>query len=426
MTRDDLYGYYRRYYVPNNATLVIVGDVDTDEALRRVEHHFGGIRAGRASAARPHRRTGTDRRAPRDDSQGGTTAYLKVGVSRAGRHRPALLPAARARRGADRRQGTESVVQFSGAAAAAQRAAVPCARRARPGVVGVRRAAADRAAVPVHHFGHGDRRHRRSRVGVGAARGARSRARATASPTRSSSKAKAQLKARLVFDNDSVTNIAHQLGYFETIASVDVFAAIPAPHRRGHARRRSPPWRARVLRPRRTAPSAGSIRNRCPDPRTPADVTFAPGFARPRAVRTVLDNGAVVLAKETRTTPAVDHQPGDARRVDLRSAAMRRARRICCRASIDRGTDDRGRAATTSPKSSTAAASRSTISVDAASVLAGLHVSGGGFRRGLGAARRHRAWRRRFRRTSSRRAKARSSPPSVRTRTTPPCAPSRR
>ena len=37
MTRDDLYGYYRRYYVPNNATLVIVGDVDTDEALRRVE-----------------------------------------------------------------------------------------------------------------------------------------------------------------------------------------------------------------------------------------------------------------------------------------------------------------------------------------------------------------------------------------------------
>ena len=37
-------------------------------------------------------------------------------------------------------------------------------------------------------------------------------------------KAKAQLKARLVFDNDSVTNIAHQIGYFETIAGVDVFA----------------------------------------------------------------------------------------------------------------------------------------------------------------------------------------------------------
>jgi zinc protease len=36
-------------------------------------------------------------------------------------------------------------------------------------------------------------------------------------------RAKRQLRARFVFDNDSVTNIAHQLGYFETIATVDVF-----------------------------------------------------------------------------------------------------------------------------------------------------------------------------------------------------------
>jgi zinc protease len=36
-------------------------------------------------------------------------------------------------------------------------------------------------------------------------------------------KAKAQLNARLVFENDSVTNIAHQIGYFETIAGADVF-----------------------------------------------------------------------------------------------------------------------------------------------------------------------------------------------------------
>jgi zinc protease len=33
MGRDDLYGYYRRFYVPNNATLVIVGDVDASEAV---------------------------------------------------------------------------------------------------------------------------------------------------------------------------------------------------------------------------------------------------------------------------------------------------------------------------------------------------------------------------------------------------------
>jgi zinc protease len=41
-------------------------------------------------------------------------------------------------------------------------------------------------------------------------------------------KAKAQLRARMVFDTDSVTNIAHQLGYFETIGSVDLFVDAPA------------------------------------------------------------------------------------------------------------------------------------------------------------------------------------------------------
>ena len=42
------------------------------------------------------------------------------------------------------------------------------------------------------------------------------------------SKAKAQLRARLVFDNDSVTNIAHQLGYFETVASAELVDALPS------------------------------------------------------------------------------------------------------------------------------------------------------------------------------------------------------
>jgi zinc protease len=40
-------------------------------------------------------------------------------------------------------------------------------------------------------------------------------------------KAKNQLRARLVFENDSITNIAHQLGYFETIDSWRFVAAVP-------------------------------------------------------------------------------------------------------------------------------------------------------------------------------------------------------
>ena len=34
MTREDLYGHYRQYYIPNNATLVVVGDVDAADVIR--------------------------------------------------------------------------------------------------------------------------------------------------------------------------------------------------------------------------------------------------------------------------------------------------------------------------------------------------------------------------------------------------------
>jgi predicted Zn-dependent peptidase len=40
-------------------------------------------------------------------------------------------------------------------------------------------------------------------------------------------RAKRQLQARFVFENDSVTAIAHQLGYFETIGSWRMFGDMP-------------------------------------------------------------------------------------------------------------------------------------------------------------------------------------------------------
>lgn len=43
LTRDDLYSYYKRFYQPNNATVVIVGDFDTAKALSQVKKYFGGI-----------------------------------------------------------------------------------------------------------------------------------------------------------------------------------------------------------------------------------------------------------------------------------------------------------------------------------------------------------------------------------------------
>lgn len=45
MSRDQIYAYYRAHYLPGNATVVLVGDFDTDEAVEAVRRHFGGIPA---------------------------------------------------------------------------------------------------------------------------------------------------------------------------------------------------------------------------------------------------------------------------------------------------------------------------------------------------------------------------------------------
>ncbi len=51
MTRDELYGHYRTYYVPNNAVMGIAGDFKTREMLARIRELFESIPAG----ARPPR-----------------------------------------------------------------------------------------------------------------------------------------------------------------------------------------------------------------------------------------------------------------------------------------------------------------------------------------------------------------------------------
>ena len=41
ITRDDLVAFHRRYFVPNNAILAVVGDVTAEEAFEGVEGVFG-------------------------------------------------------------------------------------------------------------------------------------------------------------------------------------------------------------------------------------------------------------------------------------------------------------------------------------------------------------------------------------------------
>lgn len=46
MTRDDLFNYYRRHYVPNNAIAVVVGDFETEEMLARIKALYEPILPG--------------------------------------------------------------------------------------------------------------------------------------------------------------------------------------------------------------------------------------------------------------------------------------------------------------------------------------------------------------------------------------------
>ncbi len=47
ITREDLWEYYRKNYVPNNALIVIAGDIDIDTIMAQIRTEFGSIPRGR-------------------------------------------------------------------------------------------------------------------------------------------------------------------------------------------------------------------------------------------------------------------------------------------------------------------------------------------------------------------------------------------
>ncbi len=46
ITRDDLWEYYSTHYVPNNALIVVAGDIDTDSLMAKIRKEFGAIPKG--------------------------------------------------------------------------------------------------------------------------------------------------------------------------------------------------------------------------------------------------------------------------------------------------------------------------------------------------------------------------------------------
>lgn len=50
---DDLQAWYQRWYAPNNATVVVVGDVDTKAVFELAEHSFGALKTSEIKPLKP-------------------------------------------------------------------------------------------------------------------------------------------------------------------------------------------------------------------------------------------------------------------------------------------------------------------------------------------------------------------------------------
>lgn len=225
MDREDLYGHYRRYYVPDNASLVVAGDVEPDAAMRRIEHFFGGIAPGgepprvrtREPAQEGERRVVVERP--------GTTRYLDVAF-----HAPAfvdddfvpLLVADAVL------SGGKGINLWAGGFGRNARTTSPLyeALVETEMVAGVSSALLPTEQPYLYSIS--------ATVRDGVAESAVEEALFTALGALASAKpsehalrkAKNQLLAQLAFDDEGVTRAAHQLGYFATIADWRRLAAL--------------------------------------------------------------------------------------------------------------------------------------------------------------------------------------------------------
>jgi zinc protease len=224
MTRDDLYGHYRRYYRPNNASLVVVGDVDAAETFRLAERRFGSLEPGpdlkRVRTAEPpqfgERRVKIEKE--------GTTAYLKAAWRAPAVTERDFLPMLVLDAVLTGAKGLNIWCSFRGAAP--QRHARLYRTLVETGLA----SSVSGALLPTEHpFLYGVSATANEGVpldDVEAALGREiDRVVRDGVTTEEVDRAKRQLRARTVFENDSVTNIAHQLGYFQTVATIDVLSS---------------------------------------------------------------------------------------------------------------------------------------------------------------------------------------------------------
>ncbi|HEX2844513.1 MAG TPA: pitrilysin family protein, partial [Candidatus Limnocylindria bacterium] len=227
MTREDLYGYYRRFYVPNNATVVVVGDVDAEETVRAARKHFGAIEP-RDIGRRPHTREPEqfgERRVV--VAKEGTIAYLKLAYRAPAATEPDFFPMLVLDAVLSGAKGVSLWASFR--TPPPQRSARLYQALVNTGLA----SSVGGALLPTQEpFLYTISLTATESTPLSALEEAVlteiERVRAGGLTPMEVRKAKTQLRARLVFEQDSITNIAHQLGYFATIADWRYQASIPA------------------------------------------------------------------------------------------------------------------------------------------------------------------------------------------------------
>jgi len=214
ITRNEMVAFYRANYVPANATLVIAGDFDPVEAMRKVRRLFGKIPKGKppARTRTPEGPQRGERRVAIDGE--GKTSYLQV-VHKA---LPVEDDEAVVLVMLDAVLGGAKGINLWSFDSEARRSSPLYDRLVRSGLAAEARSFYLPTRDPFLHA-----------IGLTAREGVSVRAleeRLLAllgeiaerkRSDRELRKAKNQLRAAAVFQSDSVTELAHQIGYFHTI-----------------------------------------------------------------------------------------------------------------------------------------------------------------------------------------------------------------
>ena len=227
MTRDDLFFHYRRYYNPGNATLVIVGDVDADAAVDAARRRFGGIPAAEITSYQYVREPQQDGERRVVLERPGTAAYLQVVYGAPAFSDTDFVPLLVADA---LLSGGKGINLWSGGFGRSARVTSPLYGALVDSELVVSISSAVLPTEEPYLYGFSAT----LREGVEPRRAEEALTESVEGlatqdvDDRALRKAKNQVLSALAFESERVTDVAHQLGYFATIATIDALDAVPS------------------------------------------------------------------------------------------------------------------------------------------------------------------------------------------------------